>query len=246
MLGDVFRGSEAVAAGLVTPDQLRGPRFRRVFPDVYAPASLTFDLTTRSRAAFLLVRDRGGALGGYSAALLQGADCAPLNIPAEVILPGSARPHAGLRLRREALTVPDLAVASGLLMTTPQRTAWDLARRLSLVDAVVAVDALARANGFQPADLLTRRQLEPGARGCRRLDRVVALADPRAESPPETRLRVGLVLAGHGWLTVRLFQENLKGMPQTVGQIRAILTERLRARPDLPGRGSIMPATPLR
>jgi hypothetical protein len=35
-----------------------------------------------------------------------------------------------------------------------------------------------------------------GARGCRRLASVVALSDPRAESPMETRLRVGLVGAG--------------------------------------------------
>lgn len=174
--------------------------------------------------------------------------------------------------------MPDLTVVHGLLVTTPERTAWDLGRRLPLVDAVVAVDALAGAGGFHPAELLARRLVEPGARGCRRLDRVVALADPRAESPPETRLRVGLVLGGlpqpevqyevldeygfhlaradlayeearlaieydgvghfsrirhehdrerdalpasHGWLTVRLFQENLKGMPQTVGKISA-------------------------
>jgi hypothetical protein len=29
-----FRGSHAVAAGLVTPDRLRGPRFLRLLPDV--------------------------------------------------------------------------------------------------------------------------------------------------------------------------------------------------------------------
>ena len=34
-----FRGSAAVAAGLVTPNVLRGPRFRRVFPDVYVAAA---------------------------------------------------------------------------------------------------------------------------------------------------------------------------------------------------------------
>jgi hypothetical protein len=69
---------------------------------------------------------------------------------------------------------------------------------LPLVEAVVAVDALARAASgtFQPAQLLVRRAAEPGARGARRLAEVVALADPRAESPPETRLRVALVRAG--------------------------------------------------
>lgn len=64
------------------------------------------------------------------------------------------------------------------------------------MDAVVAVDALARHSGFGPDALLARRAAEPGARGGRRLDRVVALADPRAESVMESRLRLLLVLAG--------------------------------------------------
>ncbi|HZA16592.1 MAG TPA: hypothetical protein VE645_06820 [Pseudonocardiaceae bacterium] len=34
----VFCGSEAVAAGVLTPDQLRGPSFRRLYRDVYLPA----------------------------------------------------------------------------------------------------------------------------------------------------------------------------------------------------------------
>ncbi|MBO0878565.1 MAG: DUF559 domain-containing protein, partial [Pseudonocardia sp.] len=43
---------------------------------------------------------------------------------------------------------------------------------------------------------LARRASSPGARGCRRLDEVVRLADPRAQSPPESRLRLLLVWAG--------------------------------------------------
>lgn len=50
--------------------------------------------------------------------------------------------------------------------------------------------------GFDPADLLVLRSLYPHVRGSARLDRVVALADPRAESPPETRLRLLLALSG--------------------------------------------------
>jgi hypothetical protein len=51
----------------------------------------------RSRAAYLLVRDRGGAIAGCSAAALLGADCAPRGAPAEVVLPGAARRHPGQR-----------------------------------------------------------------------------------------------------------------------------------------------------
>ena len=71
MLDGPFRGAEAVSAGLVTRRVLRGPRYRRLFPDVYAPASLASDLALRSRAAYLWAGGQG-ILGGYSAAELLG------------------------------------------------------------------------------------------------------------------------------------------------------------------------------
>jgi hypothetical protein len=194
-----------------------------VYPDVYLPADLELDLATRSRAAYLLVRDRGGVLAGYAAAAVLGVDCAPDDAPAEVLLATNSRPHPGLLIHRGTATGADLTVVGDLRVTSPLRTAWDLARRLPLVEAVVVVDALAGgvrggvggvaggdpaagtgavtgggavAGGFAPAELLARRAAEPGARGSRRLVEAVALADPRAESPPETRLRVALVRAG--------------------------------------------------
>jgi len=196
MLEGPFRGSEALARGLVTHNQLHGPRYRRVFRGVFAPECLKLDLAARSRAAYLLVERRGGVLAGYSAATLLGADCAPRAVPAEVLVPHNVRAQAGLLVRYGVAADVDLTAAGGCRVTAPLRTAWDLARRLSLVDAVVAVDALARVGGFAPGALLSRRADQPAARGCRRLDAVVALADPRAESPKETELRVGLVRAG--------------------------------------------------
>ncbi len=202
MLDGPFRGSLAVARGLLTKNQLRGPRYVRLFPDVYVRTGAgPPDHETRSRAAFLLVEERGGVLGGYSAATLLGVDCAPSGSPAEVVVPRDVRGHAGLLVRRGCVTGRDLWRGRRCAVTSPECTAWDLARRLELVEAVVAVDALARLRiprmtPFASPDLLRRRSAAPGARGCRNLDRVVALADPRAESPMETRLRLLLVLAG--------------------------------------------------
>jgi very-short-patch-repair endonuclease len=191
-----FRGTEAIRAGAVTWGQLRGPTYQRLFPDVYAPAALEPDLAARSRGAYLLVRDRGGVRAGYSAALLLGTDCAPPDAPAEVIVPGGRRTHPGIRAQRATVPPHDVTTVGGCRLTNPARTAWDLARRLLTVDAVVAVDALARVGLFEPAALLARRDRGPGARGCRHLDTVVALADRRAESPMETRLRVALTRVG--------------------------------------------------
>jgi len=196
MITGPFRGDEALATGAVTRNELYGPRFRRLFPGVFVPAGLAVDFAARTRAAYLLVQGKGGVLAGYSAALLLGADCAPRNAPAEVLVPSDARGHPGLRVRRDRLPGSECAVVGGYRVTTAVRTAWDLARRLPLVEAVVATDALAHLGRFTPADLLVRRLAEPGARGCRRLPEVVGLCDHRAESPMETRLRLALVRGG--------------------------------------------------
>lgn len=189
-----FRGSHAIASGRCTKARLRGPHLRRLFPDVYQAVDLPVDHAALSRAAYLLVADRNGVLCGYSAATLLGADVAPARAPAEVLMPHRFRGRPGL-LVHEGVT-PEVLEVGGCRVTTPPRTAWDLCRRLSLDDAVVALDALCRAGGFSPADLLARREAAPGARGCRRLDDVVMLADPRAESPPESRLRLDLRRSG--------------------------------------------------
>jgi hypothetical protein len=198
-LDEVFRGSVAVAAGLVTPGVLRGPRYRRLMPDVYAVRTLPVDLALRSRAAYLWA-DGAGVLTGYSAAALLGVDVAPRDAPAELAVPGAhPRSPAGVRVGR-AVLAPDEhcehPAHRGVRLTTPVRTAYDLARRIELTEAVVAADALCREFGTKPAEVLEFARRYPGARGCARLPEVVRLADPRAESPMETRLRMLLVRGG--------------------------------------------------
>ncbi|HEY9418526.1 MAG TPA: DUF559 domain-containing protein [Pseudonocardia sp.] len=194
MLDRPFRGSVAVAAGQLTWGELRGPRFRRVLPDVYVSEAAPTDLRTRSLAAYQLVAARGGALAGYSAAELHRVACAPVNAPAEVITGWDTRSRADLRVHRDTLRADEVRTVDGCLVTTPLRTAFDLARRLDLVEAVVAVDAFAGRFGFKPAEVLALRR--PGMRGVRRLDRVITLTEPMSESAMETRLRLLLVLAG--------------------------------------------------
>ncbi len=148
-----FRGSLAVAAGLVTKDVLRGPRFTRLFPDTYVAVGRKQDLTLRSHAAYRYVEGRG-VLSGFSAAEVLGASCGPEGAPAEVtVLRGKQREHPGLLVHRSALAPGEMQGLGTLRTTTPLRTAYDLARRGPLVERVVAVDALARAHRFCP-DLL--------------------------------------------------------------------------------------------
>ena len=71
--GRAFRGSTAVRRGLLTPNDLRGPAWRRLFPDVYADARLevTHLLRTRVAAHVLLPHS---VVSGVSAAVLWGLD----------------------------------------------------------------------------------------------------------------------------------------------------------------------------
>jgi very-short-patch-repair endonuclease len=194
----VFRGSDAVRAGLATKAQLRGPRYLRLFPDVYVPVGAKLpDLKLRSLAAHEYGRRRG-VLSGYSAAELLDASCGPRDAPAELTVPGGrVHPHTGLELHGDALLRRDVQTVRGVHLTTPLRTAYDLARWCDeLVEAVVAVDRLSNKAGFAPEEVLRMAERYPRARGRKRLPRVVDLADRRAGSPMETRLRLVLVLRG--------------------------------------------------
>lgn len=197
VLDGPFRGTEAIAAGLLTPGLLRGPGYHRVFPDVYVPASLEPDLAVRSQAAYLWGRRYAGVLAGYSAAELLTAPRAPADAPAEIVLSRSHRyAPVGLVIRQDELADDEWRTSQHIDLTTPVRTAYDLARRGTLVEAVVALDAIAGRFGFAPAEILLTAERHPRARGTRRLPEVVSLAEPLAESPMESRLRLVLVLGG--------------------------------------------------
>jgi very-short-patch-repair endonuclease len=191
-----FRGTDAIAAGLVTPKILRGPRFRRLFTGIFIRADVEVTLEVRSRAAHLLLDGRG-ALGGFSAAELLDASCGPRDAPAEVVVPrGHVSPRPGLHVRNDQLAPDEVTEVDGCTVTSAPRTAYDLARRLPLVEAVVAVDALAYAWEIVPADVLVLARRHLGSRGSRQLTDVLALSNGLAESPMETRIRLALHFAG--------------------------------------------------
>ena len=191
-----FRGADAVAVGLVTRNQLRGPRYRRLFPDTYVRSGADLSLALRSLAASRHAAGRG-VLSGYSAAELLGASCGPRDAPAEITVTGGGRhPLPGLLVHRDRLVPGEIENCRGVQVTSPLRTAWDLARRGDLTDAVVAVDALARVGRFHPDLLLTCITDYPRARGAARMFDVLGLADRRSGSPMETRLRLLLIHAG--------------------------------------------------
>lgn len=72
LAGAPFRGSRAVQQRLVTKNQLRGPAYVRVLPDVYVRRGLELDPRVRISALRLHVDGRGVAVG-LTAAWVHGA-----------------------------------------------------------------------------------------------------------------------------------------------------------------------------
>ena len=196
-MGEVFVGSEAVAAAALTEHQLRS-RYRPIFRNVYVPTWSDPTIEDYALGAWLWSRRRG-VVAGAAASALHGAEWADATTPVELISK-SARPQQGLIIRHETLGCDEVAQVTRRSITFPvttsARTAFDLGRHLRRGQALARLDALARATAFATEDvlLLTKRYL--GARGLRRLNEVLPLIDGGAASPKESWLRLLLLHAG--------------------------------------------------
>ena len=89
-----------------------------------------------------------------------------------------------------------VTVHRGLPVCTPEHAAWEMAWSLPLFKAIGWIDALARRRHLARARLVQHCVAHPSARG-RGLARTrLSLVDARSESPPESTVRVALVVAG--------------------------------------------------
>ncbi|MCW2729717.1 MAG: hypothetical protein JWR13_533 [Mycobacterium sp.] len=193
-MGEPFIGSEALAAGRVTPYQLRS-KFAAVHRDVYLPRGSELTAATRATAAWLW-SGRAGVIAGQSAAALHGAKWVDARRPAELLYP-NRRPPSGIRSWSDRYEDDEVQpLAGGLVLTTPARTALDIACRYPPGPAVAAIDALARATKLKTADVEMLAQRYRGRRGIRAALEALDLVDAGAESPQETRVRLVLVKAG--------------------------------------------------
>ena len=186
-------GSESVTAGVVTPYALR-TRYLALHPDVYLPRAAVLDAVTRAEAAWLWSRRRG-VVAGSSASALHGAKWVDPGAPAELIYDNRHRPP-NIRTFADRLADDETTEINRMLVTTPARTALDLACRNPINRAVAAIDALANATELKFADVELLAQRYRGRRGIRRARSVLDLVDAGAESPRETWLRLLLLRAG--------------------------------------------------
>jgi hypothetical protein len=138
---------------------------------------------------------------GVAASAIHGAKWVDDNVPVEVVAAG--RPQRGLVIRYDTLHDDEITAVAGIRVTTPARTAFDLARRLPRGRAVERLDALMNACPFSSEDVMLIAKRHPGVRGLRRLRVALPLVDGGAESPRETWLRLVFVDAGLPWPTTQ-------------------------------------------
>lgn len=192
-MDDVFIGSEALNGGVLTRGQLRW-NYQAIFPDVYMLKDVTPSLWHRTVGAWLWSRRRA-VIAGHAAAALHGAQWVDDAAPVELIW-RRRRPPPGIVVRDERIRADEIVDIAGLTVTTPERTALDLARHAPRDDAVICLDALARATGVTVSDVQPLVDRCRGARGlCRAID-ALGLMDGGAQSPRETLVRLALIDAG--------------------------------------------------
>jgi hypothetical protein len=138
----VFRGSDATRAGLLTEHQLRSKAWVRVRHDVYADARLDRDHALACRAVALRLPP-GAAIAGPSAAFRHGIEhAAGYSDDVHVIAPSTVRVCAQRGLRVHSTGAEPLPIVDTPPRTEPARAAWETAVWLDLVRAVGIVDAL--------------------------------------------------------------------------------------------------------
>lgn len=193
-MGDPFIGSVALASGLLTRHELR-TRFVAVHRDVYVANDTRPTAVLRAKACWL--RSRGhGVLAGFSASALHGARWIDAALPA-CLIDSNRRPARGVLVWAGAIDDDEICVIGDMRLTTPDRTALDLACKFPEDTAVAAIDALARATRLKVADIERAAERHAGRKGIKGARATIGLVDPGAASPRETWLRLLVVRAGH-------------------------------------------------
>lgn len=196
VLPDVFVGSEAVEAGLLTRRQLRSRFVVRVLQGVYRPAWVPLTHTLKCRAA-CLVLPAHAVVTGVSAATVLGVRLARPDDVVTVYTPEglwvSAR--AGVVVRKVRSPPSSARLLDGVRLADERRMAFDAAAGQSKAEATARLDAMVRGRllNLESFRSWVAGNHDQHVRGVRA---AVDLVDARAESLPESITRVRLREAG--------------------------------------------------
>lgn len=222
-VGTPFTRVGAQAAG-IGPRQLsaliRNGSVTRPFRGAYVLGDLANDLASRASAVAVVLPEGAVLCRGTAAWLLGIGDVrgpGRVSGPADVecVVPLGATPvrRPGVQCYQAPLEPRDVVLVGGLMCTTPQRTAVDLARWLPRPMGLAALDALAHR---ELIDLdRVRRELErfAGCSGVEVARQLVAIAEPATESFGESWLRLRVIDAGFPHPQAQVWIYDSRGRP---------------------------------
>lgn len=194
---EVFSRAAALSGGF-TADQLRGRRVERLRRGIYADAEAVTDWHRYATA--IAGRSAGSALCDVTALRIWRLPL-PWSCRADerihVCVPAPHRPSRrnGVAIHQRILLPGDVAESAGLPVTSMARTFLDLAARAELDELVAVGDAILRTGRCSRERLVERLQVARRQRGLIRAISASELLDPRAQSAPESQLRVRIIAA---------------------------------------------------
>ncbi|WP_330233056.1 hypothetical protein OHA40_11590 [Nocardia sp. NBC_00508] len=165
----------------------------RVFQGVYREATTPPSPELRVEAARLSMGLVSLAAAYNTAAELHGF-AVRTDQPTDVLGVQASR-YNRLVVHRDRVDPAELGLVRGTVVTNAHRTAADLARTLTRMDALATLDAALRS-GISLAVLADEIGKHTGRRGRRQAAELIELADGRSESPMESRARLCCIDAG--------------------------------------------------
>jgi hypothetical protein len=206
--GGVFLRRQALATDYSEDEVNRKVRlgeWRRVRRGAYVEADVISMADGRARHllamhAFIANSALAGVACDVTAALVLGMGLwRPDLTTVHLVREGaSGRREAGICHHNVALATDEITHVGGVAVTTAARTAYDLARRLSYEEGVVACDSALRVPETAIEDLRRIHLRYDNWAGARRARRAIDAADGRAQNPGESLARVALARIGYG------------------------------------------------
>ncbi len=174
----------------------------RVLRGVYLRSDLPLTLELRA-ACLAKVLPEHTVVCDHTAAWLLGVDCqppaaldGPLDLDVVSIAGHDRTTRSGLHGGKRNLVKDEIWEVGGVRVTSPVRTACDLACRRGRRQALAVLDAFMRECGISHAEYRRALPRYRGRRGCTQLRELIAYADGRAESPRESWVRMEIIDAG--------------------------------------------------
>jgi hypothetical protein len=185
----------------VTDTQLRQNRLARITHGWYMDAADVADLAVRCRAlAAVLPQD--AVFSDTTAAAVYGVPLPSLAIAQDAPAHVTLTPRAVVPRRKELVVhqraLPDdrIRLVDGVRVTAPRRLYLDLAMSLGKEELAVVGDSLLNRELVTSAELADEVLGARRRRGLQLAREVLPLLDGRAQSPPETTVRIRLTEAG--------------------------------------------------